>query len=98
MKNVHINFFKTWDGHTGIDTDTREMRISALEIKTLAKKHGLSFFDAYTKIISHEIMHQVIYDNINDEASCDFDNICYRKYSNIKYWVGGVGGNNGKSK
>ena len=93
MRIVHIHFFKQdLFGGCNIDVSTREMNLDMSIIKELAQKSKCTFTDVFSHVVSHEIIHQIIYDEIDNSTSTDFDNICYAKHRDLKYWIGGVGG------
>lgn len=68
------------------------MYLNIKQMQQKAKEEGTTFTQHFMQIVSHEFIHQIITDIESDDASCDFDNICYRKYKRFKYWTGGVGG------
>jgi hypothetical protein len=75
-----------------IDTHKREICIDVKRMLEYAKEHDITFTDAFMHTMSHEYIHQIITDTESDYASGQFENICMRKYPEVKYWIGGVGG------
>lgn len=82
------------DNDRGAATILEEYGIMFLNINRMivfAKEQNMSFDKMFMQCLSHETIHQIIYDIESDNASKDFDNICMRKYKWLKFWIGGVG-------
>lgn len=93
MNEMTINFLK---GHFNsaacISTGNREIYFNMRILSRMAIGEDMTFGETFALCMSHELIHQIIYDTEGDEASDQFDNICYRKYRRMKNWIGGVGG------
>jgi len=92
MKDIEIIWSKSFNSGGNIDTESRQMYINVGHIEKRARMQHMTFTELFMQVISHEYIHQIIYDIENDKASCDFDHICYKKYKDFKHWIGGVGG------
>lgn len=71
---------------------TREIATDVNQnIRDAANCH-MSFEEIFAQTIGHEMIHQILFDWFGYIVSGQFDNICFHKYKNFKYWIGGVGG------
>lgn len=92
MNEITHNFIGHYrEGAACVNEEQRQMYLNIKAIKLLAIEEDMSFDDAYATCVSHELIHVIIYDMLGDNASYKFDNICYRKYTRIKNWIGGIG-------
>ena len=95
MKPIDMVFIKPFhmsgDEGGAIDTNKRIHYVSVTGLIRGAKHEGMTFEKRFMHSVSHEIIHQIIYDILDDDDSWDFDHICYDKYNQMKYWIGGVG-------
>jgi hypothetical protein len=72
-----------------------EVIISLNQVYKHSKEYSTSIEHIFTQHVSHEIIHKIITENINEETSTLFDNIAgrkaRRKYGNLKLsnWFGG---------
>ena len=94
MKEVNLVFITDYDycSTANINESLRRIRLNLPKIVETAEEEEMSFDDFFATCISHELIHQIIYDTEGDFASGQFDNICYEKYAALKNWIGGVGG------
>jgi len=75
-----------------ISEASRLIYLNIPKMKSMAKRERMTFDDFFATCISHELIHQIIYDTEGDSASGQFENICHEKYKIMKHWIGGVGG------
>lgn len=75
-----------------INTEERVMYLRINAIMNKATDIGMTFDDLFALCVSHELIHQLLFDMEGDSTSDAFDNICYKEYKDIKHWIGGVGG------
>ena len=100
MNKMHLKFILNYsdaveprhDTPACIDELSREIKLNLPRIMEMAKEEQMTFDDCFAMCISHELIHQILFDVEGDPTSEKFDNICYIKYKKIKHWIGGVGG------
>lgn len=95
MKEVHLRFILHYSDPAEcpacINEPSRWVKLNLPQIANMARIEQMTFVECFTACISHELMHQILYDTEGDSASEDFDNICQKKYKKVKNWIGGVG-------
>lgn len=93
MKEVQVKFITDYDfcSTANINESLRRIRLNLPKIVEEAQEEEIPFDDFFATCVSHELIHQIIYDTEGDSASEQFDNICYKKYKVMKHWIGGIG-------
>lgn len=93
MRDIRIELLPLGDTMmAGIDIvdSTLYLNLNAMLKKT--RKHGITMDEMIMTCISHEVIHQILFDMTDGNTSHQFDNICANKYPCFKYWIGGIGG------
>ena len=95
MEEIMLNFFNL----RGVSPDWASIRLFSRiisfrinDIRTAATKEGITFDDLFAHCASHELIHQILFDDYGYDMSVKFDWVCYTKYKKFKHWIGGVGG------
>lgn len=93
MNEVKVEFVMN-DFYCSVANVNELRRVIRLNLPKMVERANLecmTFNDFFATCISHELIHQLIFDIESDSASGQFDNICRKKYKYLKHWIGGVG-------
>jgi len=92
MEEMTINFFDKVKNPARISMDNREINFNMTEMCIMAAEQDMTFNETFGMCVSHELIHQILFEFISAYAYDTFDNICFNKYKNMKHWIGGIGG------
>lgn len=95
MNEVKLRFImgNDYPYHTAcINEASRLIYLNVPKMIDQAEREGMTFDEFFATCISHELIHQIIYDTEGDFASGQLENICHEKYKIMKHWIGGIGG------
>lgn len=91
MEEMVISFFDTFTVAARISMDKRQIYFNLKMLLIMAMEEDMTFNECFTMCMSHELIHQILFDFVSAHAYNTFNNICYKKHKNMKAWIGGVG-------